>query len=177
MTRDDIVTRRLVLRLLSHEALQATEAGNVDRAAHLLDLKLPRGWADIAPLAQRRLKQLPDCPQYAPWAVRAIALRATNEALGYVNFHELPQWHELAQKDACAEFGYTIFESHRRKGYVEEAVRALMRWARERGALHFIFSISPGNAPSQGLARKLGARMIGVQIDEEDGPEDVFLLS
>jgi RimJ/RimL family protein N-acetyltransferase len=55
-------------------------------------------------------------------------------------------------------------------------VRALMEWARERGARHFIFSIAPGNAASRGLALKLGARKIGVQIDEEDGPEDVFLL-
>jgi RimJ/RimL family protein N-acetyltransferase len=177
MMHDDIVTRRLVLRLFSQEALEATEAGNIIVAARLLDLKLPEDWTDISAIARRRLAQLPGCPQYRPWSVRAIASRETGEALGYVNFHELPQWHELAQKDACAEFGYTIFEGHRRKGYVEEAVRALMQWARERGALHFIFSISPGNAPSQGLARKLGARMIGVQIDEEDGPEDVFLLS
>lgn len=177
MRHDDIVTDRLVLRLLSQEALEATETRNIDGASQLLDLKLPQDWAEISPLARRRLKQLPDCPQYAPWAVRAIALRGTNEAIGYVNFHELPQWHELAQKDACAELGYTIFEIHRRKGYVEEAVRALMAWALERGALHFIFSISPNNMPSQALAHKLGARMIGVQIDEEDGPEDVFLLS
>lgn len=83
----------------------------------------------------------------------------------------------MAEREACAEFGYTIFEKHRRRGYVEEAVRALMAWARERGARHFIFSIAPGNEASQGLAAKLGARKIGVQIDEEDGPEDVLLLS
>jgi hypothetical protein len=51
-----------------------------------------------------------------------------------------------------------------------------MEWARERGAHNFIFSIALGNAASRGLALKLGARKIGVQIDEEDGPEDVFLL-
>jgi ribosomal-protein-alanine N-acetyltransferase len=177
MTQDDLVTRRLKLRLLSPEALEATEAGNIALAAWLLDLKLPQNWADISSLARRRLAQLPDCPEYRRWSVRAIALRRTNEAVGYVNFHELPQWHELAQRDACAELGYTIFEPYRRKGYVEEAVRALIAWARERGARHFLFSISPDNTPSQGLARKIGARKIGMQIDEEDGPEDVFLLN
>lgn len=176
MTHDDIVTHRLVLRLLSQEALEATEAGYADAAARLLDLKLPPDWAETAPLARRRLEQLSGCPQYAPWAIRAIARRETNEAVGYVNFHDLPGPHEMAQKDACAEFGYTIFEAHRRQGYVEETVRALMAWARARGARHFIFSISPDNEPSRGLAHKLGARKIGVQIDEEDGPEEVFLL-
>jgi [ribosomal protein S5]-alanine N-acetyltransferase len=56
-------------------------------------------------------------------------------------------------------------------------VRALIDWAREHGARHFIFSVSPDNAASRGLAVKLGAHKIGVQIDEEDGPEDVFLLT
>ncbi len=51
MTHDDIVTSRLKLRLLSQEALEATEAGNIILAARLLDLKLPQEWADISPLA------------------------------------------------------------------------------------------------------------------------------
>ncbi|WP_119268598.1 GNAT family N-acetyltransferase [Taklimakanibacter deserti] len=177
MMRDDIVTDRLVLRLLSPDALAATEAGRIDEAARLLDLALPRDdWDEVASVARRRLKQLPDCPQYLPWSIRAIALRGTRKAVGYVNFHDLPQWHEMAQRDACAELGYEIFADHRRQGYAEETVRALMAWARERGARHFIFSVAPDNAASQGLARKLGARKIGLQIDEEDGPEDVLLL-
>jgi [ribosomal protein S5]-alanine N-acetyltransferase len=177
MTQDDIVTERLILRLLLPEALAATEAGRTDDAARLLDLDLPADWGAVGSLADRRLKQLPECPHYLPWSIRAIALRDTHAAVGYVNFHDVPQWHELAQREACAEFGYTIFEPYRRQGYVEETVRALMHWARERGARHFIFSIAPDNAASQGLAAKLGARKIGMQVDEEDGPEDVFLLS
>jgi [ribosomal protein S5]-alanine N-acetyltransferase len=176
MSHDDIITDRLVLRLLSQGALEATEAGEVDKAARLLGLTLPPEWQEIAPSARRRLPQLAECPDYRAWSIRAIALRETNEAVGYVNFHDLPAHHDMAQQDACAEFGYTIFSSHRRKGYVEEAVRALMDWARARGARHFIFSIAPDNQASRGLAVKLGARKIGVQIDEEDGPEEVFLL-
>jgi len=176
MSHDDILTDRLVLRLLSQDALEATEAGEVGKAARLLGLTLPPEWREIAPLARRRLPQLAECPDYRPWCLRAMALRATNEAVGYVNFHGLPAHHEMAGQEACAEFGYTVFAAQRRKGYVEEAVRALMGWARARGARHFIFSIAPDNQPSRGLAVKLGARKIGVQIDEEDGPEDVFLL-
>lgn len=174
---DDILTKRLMLRLVSQEALIATEAIRIDEAAQLLDLELPAVWDDAAPVARRRLKQLPETPHYLPWSIRVIALRDTREVVGYVNFHDLPQWHEMAEREACAEFGYTIFEPHRRQGYAEETVRALMEWARERGAEHFIFSIAPDNAASQGLAHKLGARKIGVQIDEEDGPEDVYLLA
>lgn len=176
MTGDDILTERLALRLLSLEALKATEAGRISQAAKFLDLELPADWADVAALARRRLPQLAETPAYHPWSIRAVALKATGEAIGYVNFHDLPAWHDMAEREACAELGYTIFASHRRKGYVEEAVRALIGWAREHGARHFIFSVAPGNAASQSLALKLGARKIGVQIDEEDGPEDVLLL-
>lgn len=177
MTHDDIQTARLTLRLLPEAALLATEAGHIEEAAGHLDLKLPADWTEIAPLARRRREQLAGEPDYRPWAIRAIALRETGEAIGYVNFHGTPARHDMAEREACAEFGYTIFARHRRRGYVEEAVRALMQWAKERGARHFIFSIAPDNEASQGLALKLGARKIGVQIDEEDGPEDVLLLS
>ncbi len=177
MTQDDIITPRLILRLLSQEALEASEAGDVAAAARLIDFDLPEDWKNGAQLARRRLPQLAVCPDYHPWSIRAIALKGIRQVVGYVNFHDLPGRHDMAGKDACAEFGYTIFDRHRRKGYVEETVRALMDWARARGARHFIFSIAPDNEASQGLARKLGARKIGLQIDEEDGPEDVFLLS
>lgn len=177
MIEDDILTDRLILRLIPYAALMATEAGDIAEATRLLHLDLPNDWIEVAPLARRRLPQLLEEPGYRPWAVRAIALRATGEAVGYINFHEAPAHHEMAGREACAEFGYTIFAKYRRQGYVEEAVRALMAWARTRGARHFIFSIAPDNTASQGLAAKLGARKIGVQIDEEDGPEDVLLLS
>jgi RimJ/RimL family protein N-acetyltransferase len=173
---EDILTDRLVLRLLSPEALAATEAARIDDAQRLLGLTLPSDWSDVASVARRRLAQLPECPDYLPWSIRAIALKGTNEVVGYVNFHNVPQFHEMAGREACAEFGYTIFEPYRRQGYIEETVRVLIAWARERGAHHFIFSIAPDNAASQGLAKKLGAHRIGVHIDEEDGPEDVLLL-
>ncbi|MGE3832131.1 MAG: GNAT family N-acetyltransferase [Parvibaculaceae bacterium] len=162
----DIETERLILKLLDETALAALAAGN------LMSLE----WNDIVPLAKMRLGQLREDRFYAPWSLRAIVLRATGEAVGYVNFHGRPALHELAQRPACAEFGYTIFPQHRRRGYAEETVRALMGWAMANGAENFIFSIAPDNTPSRSLALKLGARKVGTQIDEEDGPEDVHLL-
>ena len=44
----------------------------------------------------------------------------------------------------------------------------------EHNIRRFIASISPANEPSLMLARKLGFLKIGEQIDEEDGPEDIF---
>jgi RimJ/RimL family protein N-acetyltransferase len=37
--------------------------------------------------------------------------------------------------------------------------------------------VAPDNAPSQAIIRKLGFEFRGQQIDEIDGPEDIFELS
>jgi [ribosomal protein S5]-alanine N-acetyltransferase len=174
--KGDLDTPRLVLRLLDEPALAALAHGDPERAGAYLGITLTTDWNDITPLAKMRLEQLRKDASYAPWSLRVIILRATQEAAGYVNFHGRPGFHELAQRDACAEFGYTIFEAHRRRGYAEETVCSLMDWARAKGAENFIFSITPDNIPSRDLALKLNARKIGTQIDEEDGPEDVYLL-
>jgi RimJ/RimL family protein N-acetyltransferase len=162
----DIETPRLVLKLLDEAALAPLAEGREAGA----------DWRDFAPLAAMRLEQLRSDPSYASWSLRVIVPRETGDPAGYINFHGRPAFHELAQREACAEFGYTIFARHRRKGYAEEAIRTLMEWAKANGAEHFIFSIAPDNVPSRNLALKLGARRIGMQIDEVDGPEDVYLL-
>ena len=109
MSHDDILTDRLVLRLLSQDALEATEAGEVGKAARLLGLTLPPEWREIAPLARRRLPQLAECPDYRPWCLRAMALRATNEAVGYVNFHGTSTQLNDAVETRCVR---QLFGSH-----------------------------------------------------------------
>lgn len=89
--------------------------------------------------------------------------------IGHVGFHGPP-------KDAAAEMGYTIFPAYRGKGYATEAVQGLMAWGRAHGVERFVLSISPGNAPSLAVARRLGFKRVGRQIDEEDGLEYVFEL-
>jgi RimJ/RimL family protein N-acetyltransferase len=169
-------TRRLVLKLLDERALAALADDNLKNAGHALEIALSTAWNGVVPLARMRLEQLRKDPSYAPWSLRAIILRETGEAVGYVNFHDCPAFHEMARREACAEFGYTIFEPHRRNGYANETVRSLMDWARANGAQRFIFSIAPDNIASREFALKLGASKIGTQIDEIDGPEDVYLL-
>jgi RimJ/RimL family protein N-acetyltransferase len=53
-------------------------------------------------------------------------------------------------------------------------VTAFIAWAKTQGLEGVILSIQPGNAPSLALAAKFGATKIGSQIDERDGPEDIY---
>jgi len=97
--------------------------------------------------------------------------------IGFIGFHTLPGPEYLnSYAPNSVEFGYTIFSDYRRKGYASEAAQALMDWAsREHHVTRFIVSISPANAPSLRIAKKLGFRKVGSFIDPEEGVEDVFL--
>jgi [ribosomal protein S5]-alanine N-acetyltransferase len=77
----------------------------------------------------------------------------------------------------AVEFGYVIFADCRRRGYAEEALVGLMRWASEtHGVARFVATIAPDNQPSTQLATKLGFRRIGKYVDPVDGIEYVYLL-
>lgn len=68
-----------------------------------------------------------------------------------------------------------VVGEHRRRGYAEEAVRALMAWAAaEHQVTRFRASISPENTASLRLIRKLGFVQVGTQDHERRGAELIF---
>ena len=173
----DIATERLILRLLPVEAIAATCDGNLRKVAQLVRCTMPGDWAEVQRLAGMRLEQLKDDIEYLPWSIRAVILRETNEAVGYVNFHAQPAPHTtFPQASNMAEIGYTIFEPWRRRGIASEALAAMLRFALGNGADQAVLSIAPDNLPSLRLAARFGFVKIGTQIDDIDGPEEVFLL-
>ena len=165
----DIFTDRLLLRLMPLGVLQASIDGDAAAVSSGLDLTVPEPWAEAQSLVRMRLEQVQSTPAYAPWSLRAIALRSSKEMVGYINCHDEP-------RDGPIEPGYEIFPQHRGRGYASEAVRGLLAFAGGQGITKARFAIAPGNAASLAIVRRLGARRIGSQIDEIDGPEDVYML-
>lgn len=173
-----IATPRLDLISMPPAFLEATVAGDLDTASRLIGLRVPGEWLDERDLAAWRLNDLRKDPGAQPWLLRAIGLRATGEMIGHIGFHTPPGPTYLdATAPGGIESGYTIFTPYRRHGYAREALAALIDWAaHEHGIARFVLSISPDNAPSLGIARHFGFVKVGSHIDDEDGPEDVFLL-
>ena len=177
----DVVTEtvsstRLDLVPFSAEFLRASLAGNLAEAEEHLGAKLPEGWPNHPGIYGRRLAQLEADPSLLRWLMRGMVLRETGTLIGRIGFHTGPGPESLRElSPEGIEFGYTVFEGHRRCGYATEAAAALMNWARaEHGIRHFVVSISPENVPSRALAAKFGFRKIGSHIDEEDGLEEIF---
>ena len=174
-----IRTNRLDLIPMTPAFLRASLNGDLAEAERHVGLALPRTWPDIQDILALRLEQLESKPTLQPWLLRAIGLRSSREMVGHIGFHTPPGADYLKQwSPGGAEFGFTIFVPHRRKGYAREASLGLMQWARDvHRVTSFVVTISPSNGPSLALASGLGFVRVGAHVDELDGPEDVLVLN
>lgn len=57
------------------------------------------------------------------------------------------------------EIGWTLLEQAEGQGYAQEAAVAVLNWAWEQGYDSLVSYITPGNARSETLAKRLGARL------------------
>ena len=136
---NDILTPRLVLRLMGREVIDSCLAGDLQRAERLSDTGIPSELLDeLTALTYARTKLDAD-PQYRPWSIRAIILPTTRTMVGHIRFHSCPDpayLHAFARP--AVEFGYHMFSEYRLRGYATEAAHAVMDWAwatctRQRG--------------------------------------------
>jgi RimJ/RimL family protein N-acetyltransferase len=178
MTPDwlSIETPRLILRTLPPTALAALVSGDRAEASRLAGCDLSDFPDEERDIAGVRLKDLTNDPSYLPWSLRAMALKPGLNFAGHFNFHAKPGADYLKElAPGAAELGYFVMPGHRRQGLAEEAALAMMDWANQvHGVSRFVISISPQNAPSIAMARKLGFAKIGSHIDECDGYEDIL---
>jgi [ribosomal protein S5]-alanine N-acetyltransferase len=173
---EPIRTTRLDLVPMTAAFIEASLRGDRDEAERLIAAIVPDVWANEGPWVRRRLDQLREDPTLQPWLLRAVVLRSESRMVGHIGFHARPGEKYLDElAPGGVEFGYTVFEEWRRRGYASEAAERLMDWAhRLHGVTRFVVSISPTNLASLGLARRLKFRRIGSHVDDEDGPEDIF---
>jgi RimJ/RimL family protein N-acetyltransferase len=171
-----VETPRLMLRTLSMPALAALAAGDRAEASRLTQCDLEDFPDDQLSIAGIRLKDLKADPDYLPWSLRAILLKPSLRFVGHFNFHSTPNADYLKElAPGAVEMGYFVLPEFRRQGLAEEAVLGMMAWASQvHGVSRFVVSISPDNAPSVAMARKLGFTGIGSHIDDEDGYEDIL---
>jgi [ribosomal protein S5]-alanine N-acetyltransferase len=170
--------RRLAVVEMAPPAIEALLDGRRDAAERLLGGSIPDGWPDErdARFLRLRLEQMRREPGAARWLVRALVLPSESAVVGTAGFHGPPGVNGPEKPDAL-ELGYTIFPAFRGRGFATEAAEAIIEWAREQGIRDFVASVSPDNAPSLAVVRKLGFVQTGEQWDDEDGLELVFELA
>ncbi|MGX5816702.1 GNAT family N-acetyltransferase [Chitinophaga lutea] len=174
----DIITPRLLLRLLDEQAMEAWRSGRPEVLQRILGAHVSGEITEYTDILDHNQQQLASDPAYYPWSSRAIVLRDTAEMVGLIRFHTRPNPVYLYPYSRHAvELGYLVFSPHRRRGYASEAVQAMMEWAGGHfGVRNFVASIAPGNLASLQLVQRLGFEQAGATEDETDGTELVFLL-
>jgi ribosomal-protein-alanine N-acetyltransferase len=139
-------------------------------AKGLSQLTLPRSIFEL------RLEQLVKNPKLENWLLRAIVLRETNEVVGNIGFHTTPDASYLLEQGLEGlEYGYSVIEQERRKGFAKEASRGLMKWAEKKHNVRmFVLSIGSDNVASRTLARSLEFTRLRNYEHPERGTEELY---
>lgn len=148
----EIRTQRLLLRPVTLADLAATHAyaGDLENTRFMMFLP----YADEAETAAF----LQDCEKQwrmdAPERYEFAVCLASGEQIGGLTLY-------MQEDRTEAELGWVLHKNHWRKGYVTEAARALMDFARSIGVKRIFGGVDSENAPSYGALEKLGFRRCG----------------
>ena len=108
-------------------------------------------------------------PSVNVWLLRVIVLRKSGEVIGSVSFHDAPD------PAGMIEVGITVHPDFRGRGYAQEALVGMWRWVvGQPGVRTLRYTVSPENHASVHIVEGFGFARVGRQIDEIDGPEDIY---
>jgi RimJ/RimL family protein N-acetyltransferase len=126
---------------------------------------------DSGPL-RWRVPQVKADPAVNKWFVRWMVATNTRDIIGSASFHGPPN------EDGMMEIGLGVYPSFHRQGFATEALIGMWSWVIDQPGVHTLrYTVDPLNEASVGVIRKLGFTHMGQQIDEEDGPEDIYEMS
>jgi RimJ/RimL family protein N-acetyltransferase len=123
---------------------------------------------DAGPLPYR-IPRIRTNPELAPYLLRLAVLKQTNSIIGSSGFHAEPDNHGMI------EVGMGIEPAFRGRGFAQEMLQGMWGWViNQPGVRTLRYTVTPNNAPSQAIIKKFGFHFVGQQMDDEDGPEDIY---
>ena len=127
--------------------------------------------SDEGPLPWR-VPQVKANPATNKWFIRFIVLKETREIIGSISFHGVPD------ENGMMEIGLGIEKEFRGHGYAREALLGMWRWVcNQPGVETLRYTVSPTNIPSIAIINGFEFTFMGQQMDEIDGPEDIYEMS
>lgn len=163
--------------------LEALEAGNLELASSLAEA------ASLPPLPEflvtdanrgiwrRRLDSVNGDPEQFGWLSRLVVYEETGSKdeekrcviVGRIGFHGKPD------ERGMVEVGYEIAPEHRKKGHARAAVTIMIEVARNVEGVKVIrASVAPANFPSRHLVKSVGLQLVGREVHDRRGLEDIF---
>ena len=119
-----------------------------------------------------RLPRIRQNPEYAKYLLRVVVIKDNPIIIASAGFHDAPD------SDGMIEIGFGVDKKYQGRGYGQELLHGMWSWVVTDPQVKTLrYTVSPENLISQNIIRKLGFKHSGQQIDEEDGPEDIYELS
>jgi ribosomal-protein-alanine N-acetyltransferase len=119
-----------------------------------------------------RINQVRKDPKAAKYLLRVAVLRESMEIIGSAGFHNLPD------VNGMIEIGFGIDHTFRNKGYGKQILHGMWNWVvKEQGVKTLRYTVSPSNLISQQIIQKLQFNLVGEQLDDVDGVEEIYELS
>ena len=170
----ELVSERLELHHISAEGLiELFEEKSDVRAIAGRDFTNPYKnlIENSGPLAWR-VPQVKADPSRNKWFVRFIVLKEYREVIGSISFHGAPD------SEGMIEIGLGIEPAFQGRGFAKESLQAMWRWVVGFPEVKTLrYTVSPDNLPSIAVINYFGFDHKGQQMDDIDGPEDIYEMS
>lgn len=126
---------------------------------------------DSGPL-RWRVPQVKEDPAVNKWFVRWMVSAETQEIVGSISFHGPPD------ANGMMEIGLGVHPLFHRQGFATEALHGMWLWVIDQPGISVLrYTVDPLNEASVGVIKKFGFDHTGQQIDDIDGPEDIYEMS
>ncbi|CAB4708173.1 unannotated protein [freshwater metagenome] len=129
----------------------------------LMDDSGPLGW---------RVPQVKADSTVNKWFVRWMVLKTSREIIGSTSFHGAPD------ENGMIEIGLGVDPQFHNQGFGFEALEGMWSWVcSQPGVTTLRYTVAASNTASVALVKKFDFAHIGQQMDEIDGPEQIYELS
>jgi RimJ/RimL family protein N-acetyltransferase len=119
-----------------------------------------------------RINQVRKDPAVAKYLLRVAVLRESMEIIGSAGFHSLPD------ENGMIEIGFGIDLTFQNKGYGKQLLHGMWNWVVNKPGLKTLrYTVSPTNLISKQIIQKLEFDLVGEQLDDVDGVEEIYELS
>jgi RimJ/RimL family protein N-acetyltransferase len=110
-------------------------------------------------------------PGYAKYLLRVAVLKDNPIIIASAGFHDAPD------NDGMIEIGFGVDKKYQGNGYGQEILHGMWSYVVNDPLVKTLrYTVSPDNLISQHIIKKLGFKHKGQQVDEIDGPEDIYEL-
>lgn len=108
-------------------------------------------------------------PAFAEIGLVLAVSKSDLEIIGSAGFHNMPD------ENGMIEIGFGIVPEMQKQGFGTELLMGMWQMIIKRPDVKILrYTVSPDNEPSMHIIKKLGFKLVGEQIDPEDGLELIF---